>query len=65
MLAGVNVTFLHLACSGALASEGILQPYMGIEPSDDDLPPLPHRSIRPRSTSITRPTLPVRSATPT
>ncbi len=41
MLAGVNVTFLHLACSGALASEGILQPYMGIEPSDDNLPPLP------------------------
>ena len=41
MLAGVNVTFLHLACSGALAAEGILLPYMGIEPSDDDLPPLP------------------------
>ena len=36
---GVNVTFLHLACSGALASEGILQPYAGLIPADPPLPP--------------------------
>ena len=40
-LAGVNVTLLHLSCSGALAAAGILQPYMGIEPKNDHLPPLP------------------------
>jgi hypothetical protein len=35
---GINVTFLHLACSGALVSEGILTPYAGLIPRD---PPLP------------------------
>ena len=37
---GVNVTFLHVACSGALASEGILQPYAGLV-VDEGVPPLP------------------------
>lgn len=39
MLAGVTVTFLHLACSGAEALEGILQPYGGLFPSGAPLPP--------------------------
>jgi hypothetical protein len=37
---GINVTFLHVACSGALASEGILHPYAGLI-VDDGVAPLP------------------------
>jgi Ca2+-binding RTX toxin-like protein len=32
-----SVTFVHLACSGAEITAGLLQPYAGIDP--DDLPP--------------------------
>lgn len=37
---GINVTFLHLACSGAKAAEGILAPYEGLI-VDEGRAPLP------------------------
>lgn len=36
---GITVTFLHLACSGALVSTGILEPYEGLEAREPMLPP--------------------------
>lgn len=36
---GVNVTFLHVACSGAKAAEGIMLPYKGLIERDPPLPP--------------------------
>lgn len=37
-LPGVTVTFLHLACSGALASTGLLGPYEGLIAREPKLP---------------------------
>lgn len=38
-LPGVTVTFLHVACSGAEAAEGILEPYAGLVAREPKLPP--------------------------
>lgn len=44
---GATVTFVHLACSGALADTGILNGYGGVEP--DAGPPLPSQIEKMRS----------------
>jgi len=36
-----SVTFVHLACSGAMVDEGVLGPYMGAEPPSPTSPPIP------------------------
>ncbi|MGE0140789.1 MAG: SGNH/GDSL hydrolase family protein [Ilumatobacteraceae bacterium] len=38
-LPGITVTFLHVACSGAEAAAGILEPYAGLVAREPKLPP--------------------------